>query len=57
MVREQGVGDEILFSSMYRDLIKNNFSNVKIECDKRLLEIFKRSFITLNLYFRKIIFK
>ncbi|MDC0342854.1 hypothetical protein OAN10_01265 [Alphaproteobacteria bacterium] len=44
VVREQGVGDEILFSSMYRDLIKNNFSNVKIECDKRLLEIFNRSF-------------
>jgi tetratricopeptide (TPR) repeat protein/ADP-heptose:LPS heptosyltransferase len=44
IVREQGVGDEILFSSMYNDLIKNNFSNVKIECDKRLLEIFNRSF-------------
>ena len=37
IVREQGVGDEILFSSMYNNLIKNNFSKVKIECDKRLL--------------------
>ena len=44
IVREQGVGDEILFSSIYNDLIKNNFSKVKIECDKRLLKIFNRSF-------------
>jgi Flp pilus assembly protein TadD len=44
IVREQGVGDEILFSSIYNDLVKNNFSRVKIECDKRLLEIFNRSF-------------
>ncbi|MDC0060676.1 hypothetical protein OAJ19_03045, partial [Pelagibacteraceae bacterium] len=44
IVREQGVGDEILFSSIYNDLIKNNFSNVKIECDNRLLKIFNRSF-------------
>jgi tetratricopeptide (TPR) repeat protein len=44
IVKEQGVGDEILFSSMYNDLIKNNFSNLKIECDERLLKIFKRSF-------------
>jgi len=44
IVKEQGVGDEILFSSMYNDLLKNNFSKIQIECDKRLLEIFKRSF-------------
>ena len=44
VVREQGVGDEILLSSIYNDLIKNNLSKVKIECDKRLLEIFNRSF-------------
>ena len=44
IVKEQGVGDEILFSSMYNDIIKNNFSKIQIECDKRLLEIFKRSF-------------
>jgi tetratricopeptide (TPR) repeat protein len=44
IVREQGVGDEILFSSIYNDLLKNNFSKVKIECDERLLEIFNRSF-------------
>ena len=44
IIREQGVGDEILFSGLYNDLIKYNLSNVKIECDKRLLEIFNRSF-------------
>jgi ADP-heptose:LPS heptosyltransferase len=44
IIREQGVGDEILFSSMYNNLLKNNLSKVKIECDKRLLEIFNRSF-------------
>ena len=44
IIKEQGVGDEILFSSIYNDLLKNNFSKVEIECDKRLLEIFKRSF-------------
>ena len=44
IIKEQGVGDEILFSSMYNDLLTNNYSKVKIECDKRLLKIFKRSF-------------
>ena len=50
VVKEQGVGDEILFSSMYGDLIKNKFSNIKIECDKRLIEIFSRSF-NKNIFF------
>ena len=44
VVKEQGVGDEILFSSMYNDLLKNNFGRLRIECDERLLKIFKRSF-------------
>ena len=43
VLREQGVGDEILYGSMYPDLL-NKFSNVKIECDERLLELFKNSF-------------
>ena len=43
IVKEQGVGDEILFSSMYKDIINTN-KNVSIECDHRLLEIFNRSF-------------
>jgi len=35
---------------MYNDLIKNNFSKIKIECDERLLKIFKRSFNN-NIFF------
>ena len=43
VVREQGVGDEILYSSMYEDLL-NDINNVVIECDPRLLNLYKRSF-------------
>ena len=43
ILREAGLGDEILFSSMYSDLIKKN-NNVTIECDQRLKNIFLRSF-------------
>ena len=43
IVREQGVGDEILYGSMYGDLLKT-LENVTIECDPRLLNLFKRSF-------------
>ncbi len=43
VVREQGVGDEILYGSMYGDLLKT-LENVTIECDPRLLDLFKRSF-------------
>ena len=43
IVREQGVGDEILYGSMYGDLLKN-IENITIECDPRLLNLFKRSF-------------
>ena len=43
IVREQGVGDEILYSSMYEDLL-NDIDNTVIECDARLLNLFKRSF-------------
>jgi len=50
VVKEGGVGDEILFSSMYKNLIKTNILNLKIECDIRLLEIFKRSF-NKNIFF------
>jgi len=49
IVKEQGVGDEILFSSMYNDLL-NKHSNVQIECDPRLLKIFNRSF-KKNIFF------
>ena len=43
ILREQGIGEEILFSSVYKDII-NKFENVKIETDKRLVSIFTRSF-------------
>ena len=43
IVKEQGVGDEILFSSIYNDLLKVN-KDVKIESDRRLLKIYQRSF-------------
>ena len=43
IIREQGVGDEILYGSMYGDLLKD-INNVTIECDSRLLHIFQRSF-------------
>ncbi len=43
VVREQGVGDEILYGSMYGNLLKN-VENITIECDKRLINLFKRSF-------------
>ena len=43
ILREQGIGEEILFSSVYQDII-DNFKNIKIETDKRLLSVFNRSF-------------
>ena len=43
VLREQGVGDEILYGTMYRDAL-DNLTNIKIECDKRLLNLFRNSF-------------
>ena len=43
IVREQGVGDEILYSSMYEEFL-NDINNTVIECDPRLLNLYKRSF-------------
>ena len=43
VIKEQGIGDEILFSSMYPDLL-NKFPNCTIESEKRLLSLFKLSF-------------
>ena len=42
-MREQGVGDEILYGTMYKDILQD-LPNIKIECDKRLLRLFKNSF-------------
>ncbi|WP_083897103.1 tetratricopeptide repeat protein, partial [Azospirillum sp. B506] len=41
--REQGVGDEFLFASCYPDLIRMA-GRVVIECDRRLVPLFARSF-------------
>lgn len=43
IIKEQGIGDEIIFSSMYNDAI-NKFPNCKIETEPRLLPMFKRVF-------------
>ena len=43
IIREQGVGDEILYGTMYGDLLYK-YSNVIIECDERLIPLFKNSF-------------
>ena len=49
ILREQGIGEEILFSSMYKELLSIN-NNIKIETDKRLISIFERSFDS-NIFF------
>lgn len=47
---EQGIGDQIDFSSMLRDL-PNNIREVNIEVDKKLVDLFQRSFP--NFYFHQ----
>ena len=41
--REQGLGDELMFASCYSDLIVRA-GHVVIECDRRLVPLFQRSF-------------
>jgi hypothetical protein len=43
VLREQGIGDELLYGTMYFDLL-NEFSDLIIECDERLIPLFKNSF-------------
>ena len=43
IVREQGVGDEILYASMYKDVLES-FKNIFIETDERLISLFVESF-------------
>lgn len=43
VIKEQGVGDEILNASMYPDFI-SKYPNSFIETDSRLISLFKRSF-------------
>ncbi|BAI74178.1 TPR repeat-containing protein (plasmid) [Azospirillum sp. B510] len=42
--REQGVGDEFLFASCYPDVVAWAGGPVTIECDRRLVPLFRRSF-------------
>lgn len=45
--KEQGVGDEIMFSSFIPKILKDTevkASSITIECDKRLLQLFRRSY-------------
>ncbi len=51
ILREQGIGEEILFSSVYSDII-NEFDNINIEADKRLVDIFNNSF-NKKVFFRE----
>ena len=43
IIREQGVGDEILYGTMYRDVLEC-FENTYIESDERLISLFVESF-------------
>ena len=51
--KEQGIGDEIMFSSLFPELIRDSKS-VIVNCDKRLIPIFKRSFSNKIIYESKI---
>lgn len=43
ILREQGVGDEILYGTMYKDFL-TLYPNSVFECDERLIPLFKKSF-------------
>lgn len=45
---EQGLGDEIMFTSMLPDMLKTN--NVVLECHKRLQTLFERAFPGVPVY-------
>ncbi|MDC0195260.1 tetratricopeptide repeat protein, partial [Alphaproteobacteria bacterium] len=47
IIREQGVGDEILYGTMYDDLLSKH-QNVTIESDKRLIPLLNNSFNLKN---------
>ena len=49
---EQGIGDEILFSSMFPDLLKHH-DKIFISVDKRLKNLCERSFPTISFIDRK----
>jgi len=49
VVKEQGIGDEILYGSMYKDLLET-FPSSCIEVEPRLLSIFQRSLNSNNFF-------
>ena len=46
---EQGLGDEIRYASMIPDLL-NAGANISIECEKRLVDLFTRSFVGTDVH-------
>ncbi|MEQ8195750.1 MAG: hypothetical protein RIB59_14795, partial [Rhodospirillales bacterium] len=48
---EQGIGDELMFAGMFPDLIERAKS-VSVECDRRLVPVFERSFPGIKAYAR-----
>ncbi len=49
---EQGLGDEILASSVFEELVRLG-QRCRIDCDPRLLPVFRRSFLSLRFSDRK----
>lgn len=43
VISEQGIGDQILYASLFNDL-QNYAENIKISCSPKLLKLFARSF-------------
>lgn len=50
---EQGIGDEIMFSSCIPDIFKQKPKKVIVECDKRISNLFKTSFKSIHCVNRK----
>jgi tetratricopeptide (TPR) repeat protein len=48
---EQGIGDEVMFASTLQELAQNS-AGLVIECNKRLVPIFKRSFKGVSVFAR-----
>jgi tetratricopeptide (TPR) repeat protein len=49
---EQGIGDELMFSSIISELYATSLK-ILVKCDKRLIPLFKRSFPADIIYFSK----
>ncbi len=43
IIREQGVGDELLYATMYKDVLEK-YPNTYIEADERIIDLFINSF-------------